>query len=504
MSDLSVTGSPSAIDVVPDRVRHIWLAIALLGYALLQLVYLTATPIQSMTLPDHLPPQYPSVAAAQTIPVGIGPDEKEHFLYILSLAERGAIPRPTPSYRTSPDQFVSYEAQQPPLFYGICAVLVRLIPAASHEGALARLWYPLRGLCTLFGVGVILLAARAAQIAFPDRPLVVVGTPFVVALTPMLGQMMGCLSNEPLAMLFTAWAWLQIARLIRSDTPLSLRDGTLLGLALGLACETRLTAVMWLPSAALTLIFAARRGKGGFAGIAAFCAVFAVLLAPWLLYNQMSYGTPFLRPFDRPLFAYGSFADFAGNGILPPHAPMLVTPRSTLLWYASTAWFPYWLVQFYLPGFPQAGPAWQSLCLLVDVAVLLLLFLHASRAQRERSPGVPDSRRVLLWAAGLAVVTCGIALLQQQFQSDWNVINSAGRYLVAAVPASALLFTFALSTAREKLGGATVTLKPSYGGAILLLVVMLLFDTAIALLVQRFYTDHPQQPALQNAPEPGR
>ncbi len=69
--------------------------VAIIGlYAVIQIFWITATTLQKITLPDNLPPTFPSAASAQTLLVGTGPDEKEHFLYIVSLAERGALPRP--------------------------------------------------------------------------------------------------------------------------------------------------------------------------------------------------------------------------------------------------------------------------------------------------------------------------------------------------------------------------------------------------------------------------
>lgn len=462
----------------PDRWWRTSLALVLAAYAVLQALYLTATPLQTITLPDNLPRTGPA-----SLLVGIGPDEKEHFLYILSLAHRAELPAPSPSLRRSPEQYVSYQAQHPPLFY----VLGALVYRATAPLGLPAAWYLLRGLCALCGGFVIVLAARAARATFPDRPLVWLAAAPFVAFLPMFGHLTANLSNEPLAMVFGAWAWLQMTRIARSATPLTVRTGALLGVTLGIAALTRLTALLWLPPALILLGLGARRERTA-APLAAALVCFAALLLPWLAHNQIAYGTPLLRTFDRPMLAYGSLDDFFGSGILPPNAPIVLTPLTTTLWYASTAWMPFWLVQFYLPGGLQVAPAWQAILLLISVSAPLALFLHASRSRRESSWS-DLAGRALLWAAASAVTLCALAVLQQQLYSDWNVVNSAGRYLVAAVPAAALLFLFALST--------LWTPQRQRGAALVTGILMLLFDLHIAVLVRQFYADHPTQPAVQ-------
>ena len=480
---------------VPKRLWRTWLAATLVAYALLQFLYVTATPLQTITLPDNLP----RGRASKDVLVGIGPDEKEHFLYVLSLADRGELPTPDPPRRRSPEAYVSYQAQHPPLFYALAALVHKVVAPLGPEAV----WYVLRGLCALCGALVVLLAARAALVAFPNRPVVVLGAAPFVAFLPMFGHMTGNLSNEPLAMVFGAWAWLQMARIARSDGPLTAQQAGLLGLTLGLAVLTRLTALLWLPAALLVLVYRSRRDEhrtGLSAPLVAFALTLALVAGPWFVRNLLVFGTPILRTFDRPLLAGdATFVDFLVGGAPPPHEfPVIITPLFTALWYASTSWLPFWLVQFYLPGFPQASQKWQTLLLLMDVAVLLVLFLHASRTRRsENGAARPDpAGRVLLWMAGLAVGTCVCALFQQQLYSDWNVVLSAGRYTVAAVPATSLLFLFAVAT----LVRAGRSARSSHVAAGAVAAALLLFDVYAVSLVQTFYRDNPRQDAVQPIP----
>jgi len=480
------------VNVSGGRTERTILAATLIVYAVLQMLYITATPLQSISLPDNLPPS--RVKAGDTrLLVGIGPDEKEHFLYIVSLAERGAIPAPDPLHRRGDAEYVSYQAQHPPLFY---AAAVPVYLAARPLGP-AGVWYLLRGLCALCGVGVIVLSARAARLAFPDRPVVALAAAPFVAFLPMFGHMTGCLSNEPLAMLLGAAAWLQMVRIVRQETPAGPRDAVLLGALLGLAALTRLTALLWVPAALIVLIYAARRRESRlpWPSVALCAACCAVLAAPWFVRNILEYGTPVLRTFYRPLLEGITLPDYIVNSSQPiqPRGfpqPIVVTPLLVMLWFASTAWVPFWLIQFYVPGGMQAAPAWQAVFLLIVIFSLVLLFLNASRARRESDAADPGGR-CLLWAAGAAIAFCVLALLQQMFWTDWNVLYSPGRYIVAALPATSLLFLFALSTLARR--GE----KIQRSMAAVVAVVMLILAFYTVTLVRTFYRDHPRQADVQ-------
>ena len=453
-----------------DRFARYLLLATLILYAVVQLIWITATPTQSITLPDNLP-----AARAQTpLVVGEGPDEKEHYLYILSLAERGRLPRPTPTYRTSPQEYVSYQAQHPPLFYAGAALVDKAL--GGIVGA-TTIWYVLRGLCVLCGMAVILLADKAAKTAFGDRPLVALGTAPCLAFLPMFGHMTGNLSNEPLAMVGGALVWLQAVRLIRRETLPTLRDAVLLGATLGIACLTRLTALLWLPVVAIALL---RRPKESLVPALAGFAVFAVLLTPWLAYNQFSYGHAFLRTFDRPLLAHGTLADFFGRGIVPAEFPVPVSFAQSVLWFAATAWLPFWLTQFYQPDL-------RPWLLLLSAGAGIVLLLKGRDALRIHSK--PDTAgRVITLIAFAALAFCVAALFHQELFSDWNVVLSAGRYLVAAVPATMLLLTLSLST---------VPALNRRAVAVILAALLFAFDVYSALTVRQFYTDHPKQPDVQ-------
>ncbi|MBC8135896.1 MAG: hypothetical protein H8F28_08435 [Fibrella sp.] len=454
----------------PDSRFARYLLLATLSfYMVVQLVWIQATPLQPIFLPDNLPEKH----ADAPLLVGLGPDEKEHFLYIRSITDNGRIPKPSPDYRTAPEQYVSYQAQHPPLFYAVAAVVYK---AAHPLAGDIKIWYILRGLCVLCGMGVILLTDKAAKTAFPDRPLVALGTAPFMAFLPMFGHMTGNLSNEPLAMVFGAAVWLQSVRLIRRHEPPTLREAVILGATLALACLTRLTALIWLPVVVVALFRTQTAWKDRIASF----TTFALLLAPWLAYNQVAYGKAFLRTFDRPLLDRGPLADFFGRGLVPAEFPVPINATQTLLWYAGTAWLPVWLMQFY-----QTVDV-RPLLLLLDAVAIILIVLNVGKLTQG---DVPDSAGKAIIGAGFATITfCLAALIQQQLFSDWNVVLSAGRYLVAAAPATGLLFVFALSTIKP--------LNRAWFAAVLALL-MLGFGGYAAKTVEQFYIDRPKQAEVQ-------
>ncbi len=95
----------------------------------------------------------------------------------------------------------------------------------------------------------------------------------------------------------------------------------------------------------------------------------------------------------------------------------------------------------------------------------------------------------------LSVGACVLALLQQQLYADWNVVLSAGRYTVAAVPATVLLTLFALS--------AWIPTRAQRAAAGVAVALLLLFDLYTVSLVRRFYDEHPRQPAVQRVETTG-
>lgn len=464
--------------VLPSaRFQRLWLVAFLTLYVGLQLFYVALTPFQTITLPQNLPKSVP-----QSLLVGLGPDEKEHYLYVLSLAHRREMPAPTPERRTSPEQYVSYQAQHPPLFY----VLAAPVYAASQRLSGATIWYVLRGLGAICGLFTIVLTARSARVLFPDRPFVALAIVPAVALLPTFSFMTGTLSNQPLAGALGAWAWLQLVCLARGRAGFTPRAGVKLGLTLGLAVMARLTALLWLPAAAVVLLACARREAFNrrFVPLAAFALCLLAVISPWFLHNQAAFGSLFIRSENRPMLEANTFWQFLAHPLFP------LVMMMTGLWYASTAFQPAWLTQFYVPGGVTGMTGWQGVALAFDALVIAALCLHAARSRRAGG-GTDKAGRTLLWAGGLSLAFCIVAVFEQQLYSDHEIMVSAGRYLIDALPLGSALCLFALSVTFPTLDRRPI----QAAGA--LAVLMLLFNLSTLSLLRQFYAAHPVQQSTQ-------
>lgn len=454
-----------------------WLLGAVLAiYAVLQFFYIITTPLQRVTLPDNMPQ-----GQSQSLLVGLGPDESEHFLYVLSVADGRALPMPDPSHRTSPRQYVTYQAQHPPLFYALAALLYR---ACAGFPPIA-VWYLLRALCAVCGGIVILLTAEATRLSFPDRPLFALAAAPCVAFLPMFGYMTATLSNEPLEMVFGAAAWLQIVRLARGRTPYTVASGVLLGVTLGLAALTRLTSLLWLPAVLLIGWHCARREAGirKAAPLLAGAGCFLLLLAPWLAYTEMTFGTIAFRSVSRPLI-HGTLSQFLLDPYFTPYLML------TALWDSSTAWCPFWLARFGLPGGRGGALFWQALFLLLNIFLLLTLIRNGIRPRRDAEARDPVGR-LLVWAAFCAVAFSVLVLFEQCLFTDWQVMNYGGRYLAAAMPArTLLLLTACAAWTRPGLRSARVA-------AAVLAALLLLSSVYTLSLLRQFYARHPPQASVQ-------
>jgi hypothetical protein len=262
---------------------------------------------------------------------------------------------------------------------------------------------------------------------------------------------------------------------------------------------TRVTVLLWFP-ACLILLFAAVRHRRvkQLPCIAAFLGAFLLLALPWFVYLTLKLGSPLFRAHDLPLLGNTTLASYLSDSEQPLtirglHAPIVLPLRYLIIYVASTSWSPFWLIQGYVP----LSALWQGLLVLPPFATLLLLFFHASN-QRKRTADEGESDpigRVILWAAGVSVVFCVVAVLYQILYVDWSIMNYAGRYILSCLPASSLLLLFALSTIRERQpqGKPPKSIMP----VVVFTVLLLAFDIYSALLVRQFYRDKPTQDSVQ-------
>lgn len=253
---------------------------------------------------------------AWLIPPFEGPDEAQHFAYVVWLAEgRGLPPRGADSWQTPLQQ----EAGQPPFYYALASLPAWLVgvdeppaiyrenpyfPAprprdvfdndnrAIHSVDEARplrggwlAFYLTRGLSLLFGLGLILSIYGVARQLFPDTPAIPLGTAFLVAFSPQVIYVSSMVSNDVPAAAFSALALWLFARLMTSQP--DARDGLLafaVGVVLGLGGMTKVSSLLLIAPVGLGLGWlgwAGRRSWRQAVGLSALLGLGAALVAGW-------------------------------------------------------------------------------------------------------------------------------------------------------------------------------------------------------------------------------
>jgi hypothetical protein len=215
--------------------RHLLLALILLVYLLLATLY------------------------AANVPAWQAPDEPAHFNYIHELATTGQIPvlrmgdydesyiRLLTSQRFPPELSIAplrYEAHQPPLYYLLGAGVFRLT-----GGELL----PLRLLSVALGALFIGLIYAMVRLVVPGRPELALGAAAFTAFLPMHVAQSASLNNDALAEVLLAAILLLSIRYVKlallGPRSPNAWDALSIGLLLGLALVTKVSAYVALPIA---------------------------------------------------------------------------------------------------------------------------------------------------------------------------------------------------------------------------------------------------------------
>ncbi|HEX5011516.1 MAG TPA: hypothetical protein VFY71_14060 [Planctomycetota bacterium] len=413
-------------------------------------------------------------------------DESTHLQYALHLAQAGELPvvRGTAARLGLPPWDEETQAFHPPLYYASIAGLTHLLgradtlvalrvndergrpaagPAASlnylhgHDeqppyGPGMRLLLELRGATVLVGLLVVLLTFTIGRRAFPGDPAVAGLAALLVACVPRFTHEAASVHNETLAAaLAHAALLLLLGRGPGAPGPLrALGVGVLVGLAL----LTKLTALCLLPLAALACLLPAWRGRRWPAArellaLLIILGTAVALTAWWFLRNLHLYGDLLAVGALREEFAaivhgpggamdwmlgdfapmfLGSFVGWFGWFAVPPH-PLALAAGAALLLGAALGW----VLRARGRGAAAQAAAEPDAALLLLGAVLLAL---AQLVAYNLSVTGPDCRYVFV-ALGPAAILAAAGLL-----SAWRVLAGsrggatrlAGAALVAALP----------------------------------------------------------------------
>jgi 4-amino-4-deoxy-L-arabinose transferase-like glycosyltransferase len=223
------------------------------------------------------------------IPLGIGFDAVHHYKYISYIAKNGTIPLATEGWQMF----------QSPLYYLLSAGLVRLL---SLSLPMQTLSYALRIIPLLSGALQVQTAYLAVRYVFPDRKdLQVMGT-VVGGLLPMNLYISQVVGNEPLAGILSAAAIVLALGILTRDGPLQKKRIVLLGIVAGLACLTKVTAVLLIPALSLALVYVMSKkeepAQSIVAGLGIFLGAVVVVSGWYYLRNWIELGRPFVGGWD--------------------------------------------------------------------------------------------------------------------------------------------------------------------------------------------------------------
>lgn len=270
---------------------------------------------------------YGLLAAAYAVvnPPFEAPDENHHLAYAHRLATGGGLPVLDPD---RPDDPIAQEAIQPPLYYILTGLIWRGLgpapelerpPLNPHavlgiplaEGNKNRFLHgddeawPWRGttlavrvlrlFSVVLGLVTVYLTYRLGLLVAYGRPEPALAAAGLVAFTPQYLFITAAVTNDTLILLLaTLCLWL-LARLAVRQTPPRRAETVVLGLALGLACLSKLGGVLLLlPTALVWLGWGWRRRAWGWAlaHLAAVGLLVGAVAGWWYIRNLRLYGDP--------------------------------------------------------------------------------------------------------------------------------------------------------------------------------------------------------------------
>ncbi|MDO8670216.1 MAG: glycosyltransferase family 39 protein, partial [Dehalococcoidia bacterium] len=283
----------------PVRRQHLGIILVLVTYLVLGTYYSVATPILEAS------------------------DEIHHYPFVKLLTDGKGLPiqKPLPE-----DNLARQEGSQPPLYYALAAAatfwvdtgdfnsLVWVNPHAQVGTPLAhgnknmtihgpQEDFPFRGpalaihvirwLTLLMGVATIICTYRIARLIVPSRLAIALAAAALVAFNPEFNFIAASVNNDNLMTLLASVIVFMLVYYVK--TGITYRRSLLLGVALGLALLSKLTALGLIPLifACLVLICLRQRSLTIFLRHAIVVSLTAALIAGWwYVRNWRLYGDP--------------------------------------------------------------------------------------------------------------------------------------------------------------------------------------------------------------------
>ncbi len=168
------------------------------------------------------------------IPPYVGMDLPSHFEYIVYVMKNCRIPLPTEGWQMF----------QPPLYYIVSAVFAKIL-FVFLPGNIVGLM--LRIIPLFCGIAQVEICYRSVRFVFPDREdLQCLGT-IIGGLLPMNIYISQVVGNEPMAGFFSSMVVMLLLRYLHTAASNPKRDLVFVGIFLGLALLSKITACLLIP-----------------------------------------------------------------------------------------------------------------------------------------------------------------------------------------------------------------------------------------------------------------
>jgi hypothetical protein len=343
----------------------------------------------------------------------------------------------------------NYESAEPPLYYAIAAFWLNLGRLFGINGGCSLYW--IRFLNILVAAGLVWVGFVAARLVFPERRIVQLGVPGLLAVWPQ--SAFYSIASDVLSPICFGGAFIGLILLLRTEMP-TLRLGLCLGLALSATCLAKTSNLPLLVMAgiivACKIVQLARAGllRSSWPAFPGLLAGATAPLAAWCAWNYHAFGD-FL----------GSSAKIAWLGWTPkpvarwwPH-PIFTISGIQEFWSELIASF--WRGEFVWHGQRLALPSVDSFYSISSLLVIALipgsLFFSRFRTRFQNH---------VLWLAilSLAALIVFLVLLSIAFDfgncpypSREKPFFSSGRLISAAAVPFCLLYVYAFDWAMRRL-----------------------------------------------------
>jgi 4-amino-4-deoxy-L-arabinose transferase-like glycosyltransferase len=345
---------------------------------------------------------------------GGGPDEVAHLKYIKVLALEHRLPQAAETH----------QAQHPPLYYALGAVVYVATPFLSEDGRL----HAIRFLSLLLGLASLLLIGSGLAALFPDKPALLLLSVGTMAFHPLFSLESGVINNDLLAT-FAFSLFIYLLMISLKNRSFDKRISLYMGLATGIGFLAKQTSFV-MPFLFAVLLWRKRSFLGinkvlNLAGVFALTAL--AISGWWYALNYLRYGR---------LIYYSCLMPMQKNMdiiMLLANLDLFVKPISTILQRTIISfWAPLWIIRRFF----------DDLHIYIAAAFLLPLLPIAGIIRLARQHRSYRNISLLL----LSVVVFTLAgIIYYALTVDYRAVEG-GRYLLAALPAVAILIGSGFST----------------------------------------------------------